>query len=283
MKNKNIRIFEELANKLGISVQVVLKHIAEISTEFGELKNDILILELSGGSIEERLDEKQFVPVQTAVISIADLSVEQASNLRPLIGTSVWGLPLLHLHTEYVAKALISSILNGGESGKVFIPSATITLAAALEAAIGEATVIKTRELLGQDNYKKIASAIGNLGPMQRIETLIPFASKGEFILRTSGNKNVQLIRELVPLRNKLMHQNMEFLQFKVVESQNSTIGRLEFPKEFVDHLDRITLNNSKLEDYWTAYQGLKSSFLRVDEYKEDDFLQKSNGSPDNI
>lgn len=158
----------------------------------------------------------------------------------------------------------------------MFVPSAIITLAAALEAAIGEATFIKCRDLLGQIHYKRVATEICRLGPLSRLETLVPFASKGEFILKTGGSKHVELIRGLIPLRNKLMHRNLEFLPFEVVEATGSPASyRLEFPPAFEKYLEQVSISGLQLEEYWAAYMGLKDSFLRSDEYHEDEYLCK--------
>ena len=157
----------------------------------------------------------------------------------------------------------------------MFIPSAVIILAAALEASIGEATFVKCRKLLGHNNYENVAKAICKLGPMQRLESLVPLATRGEYVLRKKGTKLIELIRALIPLRNKLMHQNLEYLEFEVADASIDSPASysLVFPDKFRKHLERINISGNQLEDYWQAYYGLKESFLRTQEYKEDDYL----------
>lgn len=276
LENNNLKVLSELAVKFGISPNDFFRELALLMEHHGDLKEDALILDLSGESPEDRIAREEYDPVSGLVISIPDLEAEDAKKLGDKFGQKVWGLPLLHLHTEYVAKALISSIVNGGKSGKAFIPSAVITLAAAFEAAVSEATYIKCRQLFGQNHYKKTALAICKLGPLQRLEALVPLASKGEYVLRAGGTKSVELIRALIPLRNNLMHQNLEFLEFEVVEAVDSPAPyRFEFPEALEKHLERININGQKLQDFWAAYLGLKESFLRSSKYHEDDFLHK--------
>lgn len=274
--NDTLRMLKELSLNLGVPPEKFFAELTSLMDHYSGLRPDTLILDISGTAVEEKAQRKEYHPAYAAVVNLPDLDVDEAQKLSEKLGRTVWGLPLLHLHTEYVARALISSIVNGGESGRVFIPSAIITLAAALEAAIGEATFIKCRALLGQDHYSGPAEAICKLGPLNRLEVLVPFASKGEFTLRRSGSKPAELIRALFPLRNNLMHQNLEYLRFKVVEATDSAAPyRLEFPPAFEKHLARIDLDNDQLQAYWSAYLGLKDSFLRTKTYREDEYLCK--------
>jgi hypothetical protein len=276
MEGNAVPILRELSAKLNVPEHEFFAALADLLAKHGDIKGETVLVDTRSDTLAERAERKEYDPAFASVVDLPDFSAEEAAKLGSKIGERVWGIPLLHLHTEYVAKALIGSILSGGETSRVFIPSAIITLTAALEAAIGEATFQKCRALLGQACYKAPAEAICKLGPLQRLEALVPFASKGELVLRQAGSKSITLIRGLFPLRNNLMHQNLEYLEFTVTPptGTSATYG-LDFPPALSKRLARMNLDNTELEAYWNAYLGLKASFLRTDAYREDDYLEK--------
>ncbi len=271
--SSDLRVFKELASRLGIEEKTFFKALASVSKKYGLPTGSSILIDLSDETSDQVVERGDYYPGESVVVSIPDIEKTDTEQLSQHSGKTLWGLPLLHLHTEYVAKSLIDSIIHGGEGVKMFIPSAIITLAAALEAAIGEATFVKCRELLGHENYRKAANSICKLGPLQRLEALVPLATRGEFVLRFGGNASVETIRSLIPLRNKMMHQNLEFLQFSVVENEEGEGYRLEFPEALNKHQERINLDIEQLKNYWLAYIGLKDSFLRSSDYQEDEYL----------
>ncbi|MBL8701365.1 MAG: hypothetical protein JNK67_23510, partial [Alphaproteobacteria bacterium] len=147
-------MLRELAAELKIPEQKFFAALAEMTAKHGITRPETVLVDVRADTMADRAGRKEYDPSYASVIDVPDYSAEEAKNLGTKIGERVWGLPLLHLHTEYVAKALIDSIHGGGEAGRLFIPSAIITLTAALEAAIGEATFQKIRAVLGPSSYK---------------------------------------------------------------------------------------------------------------------------------
>jgi len=267
---------EALAVKYALPPENFVNDFFSVFEKVVKAQKGEVIIEFDNELIDEKLKRKEYVPNYTSLFHIPDHDAKDLEDLTKTKPIQVDALLELHHQTEAVAHALVNTIMIGDERAKKFNIAAIITLGTTLESLLTEVTHIKCRKILGKNNYRKTAVALCKLGPLQRLEALIPFMTKGQFVLRESGNESISLIRSLIPLRNKFVHNSNEFIDL-TISTTDEGLCNIKIPSQIQKKLKNLDIDNSLLEKYWFTYLELKETVLMVSDYEENDFIMKVN------